>query len=86
MAVFDAKALRNLGGKWRKEKAKVGRFEKKDRPRPNVTGRHTLRHLPPPLAIVPPSAEAARALCSLLFLGWSIFSLIKALSIENQEG
>ena len=34
LAVFDAKALRNLGGKWRKEKAKVGRFEKKDRPRP----------------------------------------------------
>ena len=36
MAVFDAKALRNLGGKWRKEKVKVGRFEKKVWPRPNV--------------------------------------------------
>ena len=36
MAVFDAKALRNLGGKWRKEKVKVGRVEKKVWPRPSA--------------------------------------------------
>jgi hypothetical protein len=33
---FDAKALRNLGGKWRKEKVKVGRVEKKVWPRPSA--------------------------------------------------
>ena len=37
LAVFDAKAMRNLGGKWRKEKAKVGRFEKKVWPGPNIS-------------------------------------------------
>ena len=36
LAVFDAKAMRNLGGKWRKEKAKVGRFEKKVWPGPTT--------------------------------------------------
>ena len=40
LAVFDAKAMRNLGGKWRKEKVKVGRFEKKVSPGP-ILAPHT---------------------------------------------